>query len=210
MIRNYLKIAIRSLIRNKVFTLINVFGLVLGISFSTMLYTYVSSELSYDSYHQKADRTYRILTLDKSVPDNIRTYGITVPPMGPELVNSFPEVKEMVRLHKFSGQVVVEIGEAKYSERNYFTTSDANFFNVFDYEFKAGDKATALSQPFSVVLPESVAKKYFADEHALGKTINLQDVGLVKVTGVIKDIPVNSHLQFDLLFSNISENEEWN
>ena len=97
MIRNYLKIALRSLIRNKVFTLINVFGLVLGISFSTMLYTYVRNELSYDSFHKKSDRTYRILTVDKSVPDNTRIYGITVPPMGPELVNSFPEVQEMVR-----------------------------------------------------------------------------------------------------------------
>ncbi len=210
MIRSYFKIAIRSLIRNKAFTFINVLGLVLGISFSTMLYTYVSNELSYDSFHQKSDRTYRILTTDKSIPDNTRTYGVTVPPIGPELVNSFPEVKEMVRLHKFSGQVVVEIGQEKYSERNWFTTGDANFFNVFDFEFIAGDKATALSQPFSVVLPQSMAKKYFGDENALGKTMNLQEVGLVKVTGIIKDIPVNSHLQFDLLFSNVSENEEWN
>jgi putative ABC transport system permease protein len=116
----------------------------------------------------------------------------------------------MVRLHKFSGQVVVEIGQEKYSERNWFTTGDANFFNVFDFQFIAGDKATALSQPFSVVLPQSIAKKYFGDENALGKTMNLQEVGLVKVTGVIKDLPVNSHLQFDLLFSNISENKAWN
>lgn len=210
MIRNYLKIALRSLIRNKVFTLINVFGLVLGISFSTMLYTYVSNELSYDSFHQKADQTYRILTVDKSLPDNVRTYGITVPPMGPELVNSFPEVKEMVRLHKFTGQVVIEIGEEKYNERNFFMTSDANFFNVFDFEFIAGDKATALSHPFSVVLPETMVKKYFGDEPGLGKTINLQEVGLLKVTGIIKDIPENSHLQFDLLFSSVYGNEELN
>ncbi len=210
MIRNYLKIAIRSLIRNKAFTFINVFGLVLGISFSTMLYTYVHNELSYDSFHQKSDRTYRILTIDQSVPTNVRTFGITVPPLGPELVSSFPEVTEMVRLHKFAGQVVVEIEAEKYNERNFFMTSDANFFEVFDFELLEGDKATALSQPFSVVLQESIAKKYFANESALGKTINLQEVGLVKVTGIIKDIPVNSHLQFDLLFSNIFENEEWN
>ena len=132
MISNYFKIAIRSLIRNKAFTFINVFGLVLGISFSTMLYTYVANELSYDSFHQKSDRTYRILWLNKSVPDNIRTFGSVVPPIGPELVNSFPEVEEMTCLYQFSGQVVVEIGEAKYSERNWFTTEDGNFFNVFD------------------------------------------------------------------------------
>jgi putative ABC transport system permease protein len=209
MIRSYFKIAIRSLIRNKTFTLINVMGLVLGISFSTMLYTYVQNELSYDSFHQKSERTYRVLWLNKSIPENIRTYGSIVPLIGPELVNSFPEVEAMTRLYQFSGQVVVEIGDAKYSERNWFTTEDANFFNVFDFDFIAGDKSTALNQSFSVVLQESVAKKYFGDESALGKTMNLQDIGLVKVTGIIKDIPRNSHLQFDLLFSKILVNQEW-
>lgn len=209
MIRNYFKIAIRSLTRNKGFTFINVFGLVVGISFSTMLYTYVTNELSYDSFHQKSDRTYRVLTLDKSIPENVRTYGVTVSPFGPELVNSFPEVEEMTRIHQFSGQVIVEIGEAKYNERNWFTTTDNNFFNVFDFDLVEGDKATALSQPFSVVLPQSMAKKYFGEGSALGKTMNLQEIGVVKVTGVMKDFPENSHLKFDLLFSNILTNKDW-
>ncbi|GCC52797.1 hypothetical protein SanaruYs_30360 [Chryseotalea sanaruensis] len=174
-----------------------------------MLYIYVSNELSYDSFHQKSDRTYRVLWQNKSIPDNIRTYGSIVPPMGPELVNSFPEVEEMTRLYQFSGQVVVEIGNDKYSERNWFTSEDANFFNVFDFDFITGDKATALKQSFSVVLTESTAKKYFGDENALGKTFNLQEIGEVKVTGIIKDNPRNSHLQFDLLFSKILVNEEW-
>ncbi len=209
MLRSYFKIAIRSLIRNKAFTFINVLGLVLGISFSTMLYTYVSNELSYDSFHQKSDRTFRVLTIDKSVPDNLRTYGVTVSPFGPELASSFPEVEEMTRLHRFSGQVIIEIDEAKYNERNWFTTTDNNFFNVFNFDFVEGDKSTALSQPFSVVLPESMAKKYFGDESALGKTMNLLEIGVVKVTGVIKDFPENSHLKFDLLFSNILTDEDW-
>ena len=97
-----------SAIRNKAFTLINMLGLVLGISFSTMLYTYVSHELSYDSFHQKSDRTFRIVTIDKTASD-VRTYGRTATPMGPQLVSSFPEVKEMVRLFGFSGQVVVDM-----------------------------------------------------------------------------------------------------
>lgn len=92
MIRNYFKIAFRSLTRNKAFTIINIFGLVLGISFSTMLYTYVHHELSYDKYHKKADCLYRVLTRDRSDPGQVRTYGITVPAFGTELVNSFPEV----------------------------------------------------------------------------------------------------------------------
>lgn len=208
MIRNYLKIAFRSLIRNKAFTLINMLGLVVGISFSTMLYTYVSHELSYDSFHQNADRTFRVITIDKSAPDVVRTYGRTAPPMGPQLVNSFPEVKEMARLFRLSGQVIVEFDGTKYNERNWFTTSDANFFNVFDFEFIAGDKRTALSDPFSVVLTESTSKKYFSDENAIGKIIKT-GAGEVKVTGVIKDIPANSHLQFDLLFSTLRSGSEW-
>lgn len=209
MIRNYLKIAFRSLIRNKAFTLINMLGLVLGISFSTMLYTYVSHELSYDSFHEKADRTYRVITVDTSTPNEVRTYGRTSPPMGPQLVSSFPEVKETARLFRLSGQVIVDIDGIKYNERNWFTTPDANFFNVLDFTFVAGDKKTALSEPFSAVLTESTSKKYFAGDNAIGKIIKTSAGGEVKVTGVIKDIPANSHLQFDILFSTIRSGSEW-
>lgn len=209
MIRNYLKIAFRSLIRNKAFTLINMLGLVLGISFSTMLYIYVRHELSYDSFHQKADRTYRILTVDTSSPNEVRTYGRTSPPMGPQLVSSFPEVKEAARLFRLSGQVIVDIEGTKYNERNWFTTPDANFFNVFDFDFIAGDKKSALSEPFSVVLTESTSKKYFSNDNVIGKMIKTSAGGEVKVTGVIKDIPDNSHLQFDLLFSALRSGKDW-
>ncbi len=208
MIRNYLKIALRFLIRNKAFTLINMLGLVLGISFSTMLYTYVSHELSYDSFHKKAERTFRVITIDKSDSDNVRTYGSTAVPMGPQLVSSFPEVKEITRLYRLSGQVIVDFEGTKYNERNWYTTSDANFFNIFNFEFIAGDRTTALSEPFSVVLTESTSKKYFSDDNALGKIIKT-GAGEVKVTGVIKDIPDNSHLQFDLLFSTIRSGKDW-
>ena len=209
MLRNYFKTAFRSLIRNKAFTLINILGLVIGISFSTMLYTYVRHELSYDSFHKKSDRTFRILTINKSIPDNIRTYGSTMPPLGPELVSAFPEVAEFVRLHRFTGQVIIEVGETKYSERNWFT-ADSNFFDVFNFDFVSGNPATALSQPRSVILPEKIAKKYFGNENALGKTINFLDLGLITVTGIIKDLPTNSHLQFDLLFSDLQPGDFWN
>jgi hypothetical protein len=123
------------------------------------------------------------------------------------LVNSFPEVEEMVRLFRFSGQIIVELDGLKYNERNWFSTSDANFFNVFDFDFIVGDKRTALNEPFSVVLTESISKNYFPDENPLGKIIKT-GAGEVKVTGVIKDIPDNSHLQFDLLFSTIRSGED--
>ncbi len=209
MIRNYFKIALRSLQKNRVFTLINTLGLVLGISFSTMLYTYVRHELSYDSFHEYSDRTYRVLTIDESNPADPRTYGVTVPAIGPRLVDDFPEVETMVRLHRFTGQVIVHIDDENYNERKYFVTDDTNFFDVFNFEFIDGDRLTALNEPNSVVLTETTAKKYFGDPSAVNKTITVAGIGTLKVTGVIKDHPANSHLQFDLLLTNPYPKSGW-
>lgn len=207
MIKNYFKVAFRSLIRNRTFTLVNILGLVIGISFSCMLYIYVSNELSYDTFHSKSDRTYRVITKDHRDPNNERQYGITSPQVGQALVKDFPEVEEMVRLHQFMGQVVFNINGEKFQERNWFT-ADPNFFNVFDFEFVAGDKATALSKPYSLVITESTKLKYFGREDAVGKVLDIEG-SPVTITGVIKDHPDNSHLQFEFLFSNIRNDDDW-
>lgn len=209
MIRNYIRIAFRNLVRNKGLSLINILGLVIGISFSCMLYVYVSHELSYDNFHAKSDRIFRVLTTDQRDPQNVRVYGVAMPPLGPELVSSYPEVEEMVRLHRFVGQVVFEMNGQGFQERNWYTT-DPNFFSVFDFEFASGDKATALKEPYSLVLTESMARKYFGDRDPVGEMIEKTSFGAVKVTGVIKDQPKNSHLQFDMLFSQVSTDDAWN
>jgi putative ABC transport system permease protein len=121
MIRNYLKTAYRSLTRNKTFTLINMLGLSLGIAFSAMLLIYVTDELSYDSFHTASDRIFRVVTIDKSTPENIRKYGVTVPPLGPSLMNDFPEVSNVVRLHRFIGQIVLSVDGENYNERSWFS-----------------------------------------------------------------------------------------
>ncbi len=208
MIKSYLNIAFRSLTRNKSYTVINILGLVIGISFSCMLYVYVSHELSYDSFHKKSDRIYRALVVDTRVPDDRRVYGVVVPPLGKELLDSYPEVEDMVRLHRFTGQVVFEMDGQNFQERNWFT-ADPNFFDVFDFEFISGDRATALKEPYSVVVTQSSGKKYFGNEDPLGKTIEKTSFGPVKVTGVIRDQPDNSHLQFDMLFSRVSPEKPW-
>lgn len=208
MLKNYFKVAFRALNRNRTFTLINILGLVIGISFSCMLYIYVSNELSYDTFHSKSDRIYRIITNDLRDPNNLRQYGVTTPPMGKALVDDFPEVEEMVRLHQYMGQVVFEVNGEKFQERNWFTT-DPNFFDVFDFEFVAGDKLIALSEPFSLVITASTKTKYFGTEDAIGKVLEI-DGESVTVTGVIKDHPDNSHLQFEFLFSNIRSDDGWN
>lgn len=208
MIKNYFKIALRSLTRNKAYAAINILGLVIGISFSCMLYIYVSNELSYDSFHTKSDRIFRAITIDKRVPDNPRSYGVVVPPLGKELVDNYPEVEDMVRLYRFTGQVVFEMNGQNFLERNWYM-ADTNFFTVFDFEFVSGDKATALKEPSSLVITQSVARKYFGDIDPVGHIIEKCNFGAVKVTGVIKDHPDNSHLKFDMLFSNVRPDEGW-
>lgn len=183
-------------------------GLVVGISFSCMLYVYVQHELSYDTFHEKSDRIYRVLTIDKRVPENPRTYGVTVPAISDALVNTYPQVTDRVRLHRLVGQVVFEIDGENFQERNWFTT-DPNFFKVFDFNLISGDKATALSHPFSLVLTQSAAKKYFGEQDPVGKVIDQTSFGPIKVTGVMEDLPDNSHLQFDFLFSRVVADSAW-
>lgn len=208
MIRNYLITAFRSMTRNRSHMFINVLGLVIGISFSCMLYVYVSHELSYDTFHEKSDRIFRILTVDQRNPEQVRRYGVAVPPLGPELKNNYPQVVDMVRLHRFVGQVVFKMNDTNFQERDWYTT-DPNFFDVFDFQFTSGDKSTALEKPFSLVLTESTAKKYFGDRDPVGEIIAETSFGPVTVTGVIEDLPENSHLQFNMLFSQVSTDDDW-
>lgn len=208
MIRNYLKIALRSLKKNSAYTFINVLGLVIGIAFSCMLYVYVSHELSYDEFHKKSDLIFRILTVDERDPEKVRNYGVTTAPLGSALVNNYPQVTEAVSLHRFVGQVLFKIAGENFQERNWYAT-DSNFFEVFDFKFVSGDRTTALKKPFSVVLTETMAKKYFGEKDPVGEMIENTSFGPVTVTGVIEDQPTNSHLQFDMLFSQVRTDDAW-
>jgi putative ABC transport system permease protein len=138
----------------------------------------------------------------------VRRYGETTPPLGPALVNSYPQVTETVRLYRFVGQVLFKISGENFQERNWYAT-DPNLFEVFDFRFVSGDRATALEKPFSVVLTESTAKKYFGERDPFGEVIEDTSFGAVTVTGVIEDQPTNSHLQFDMLFSQVRPDDAW-
>src|SRR5690606_5112899 len=154
------------------------------------------------------DRIFRILTIDQRDPEKVRRYGVTTAPLGPGLVNNDPQVVDMVRLHRFVGQVVFELNGENFQERNWYT-ADENFFDVFDFKFVSGDKATALKKPYSLVLTESMAKKFFGERNPIGEVIEKTSFGPVTVTGVIEDQPENSHLQFDMLFSQVRTDDEW-
>ncbi|MFY0651000.1 MAG: ABC transporter permease [Cyclobacteriaceae bacterium] len=200
MFKNNLKIAWRSMLRNKGYTAINILGLTIGIAFSAILYTYIDQELSFDAFHEKADRTYRVVTTDKRNPENLSFHGQTSPPLGPLLAADFPQVEVSTRLFKPIGQIIFELDGEKIMERDWFVAGP-NFFSTFDFEFSHGDRQKALTEPNSVVLSSSAAIRYFGSgEKALDQILQSGD-GSFRVTGVLEPIPANSHLQFEVLTS---------
>jgi len=208
MIKNYLKIAIRNLWKNKTFSFINIAGLATGLGCFLLIALYVLDELSFDKYNANADRIYRINS-------DIRFGGadlhmpVTSDMMGQILKKDYPQVEQYTRLYTFNGDKLVKKGN-EYINEEHVAHADSTFFDVFTLPAIEGDTRTALNEPNTVVLTETVAKKYFNSVHVLGKNIEVKDEKnpLYKITAVIKDIPENSHFHFDFLFS--MKNVEYN
>ncbi|WP_296619472.1 ABC transporter permease, partial [Marivirga sp.] len=210
MLKNYLKIALRNLLKKKAYSFINISGLGIGMACCFLIYLYVQDELSYDQYHEKKDRIYRVLHgfNESSQPDNVKPDFYEVwgnAPVGQALANDFPEIEKVVQ---FSGRadVLLRNGEKMFQEDGIFFM-DSTAFDVFSWQLIKGDPKTALVAPFSIVLTESTAKKYFGDEDPMGKTLNgdrsggRSDQGIYKVTGIMEDVPENSHFKFNTLLS---------
>lgn len=198
MLKNYFKIAFRSLLRQKVFSFINILGLSVGMTACFLIYTYVRFEKSYDTFHSKGDRIYRIVS-DVITPSETLKSGITIAPLAPNLKRDFPEVEEAVRLT--ADEFLVRKDNTRFQEERSLL-ADSTLFNVFDFPLLKGDKNTALKEPMSVILSQSTAKKYFGKEEALGQELFLTGAAIpAKVTGVMKDIPENSQIKADLFVS---------
>ncbi|HEY0741129.1 MAG TPA: ABC transporter permease [Chryseosolibacter sp.] len=198
MLKNLLKIALRNILKDKTYSAINILGLTIGITCSLFLFLYILHELSYDRYHENADNIYRIISHVKE-PDDAFTWSFVQAPLAEELRDNYPEVKNAVR---FFGMPRTEYrnGDKKFFEEDFFQT-DSTVFDMFSYEFIEGDPATALDAPSSIVITESIAKKYFGGaKEAIGEALQNQDEQ-IKVTGVIKNVPTNSHFRFDGLIS---------
>ncbi|MEL7145575.1 MAG: ABC transporter permease [Bacteroidota bacterium] len=208
MIRNYLKVAYRSLSRNRGYTVINILGLAIGIAFSCMMYVYINNELSADQFHSKSSHTYRLTLTDKRVPDQWRKFGSVPPPLAKAMAEEFPEVLEQVRLYQFSGQVVFAIDGVNYQEREWFS-AQPNFFDVFEFDFVSGDPGTALYEPYSLVLNETTASRLFPNQNPIGKVLKDTNYGTLKITGVVRDLPENSHIQFNMLLSQVLTGDNW-
>jgi len=207
MVKNYLKIAFRNLWRHRVFSFINIMGLTVGMTAFFLIFLYVKFELSYDSFHSKADRIYRVVCDIKTPTETINADGPSWA-VAPHLKSEFPEVESTVRIDKAS--LLVRSGDIKFQEDNTLF-ADSSFFHVFDFKLLRGNPETALKEKFSLVFSETAAKKYFGNENPIGKTVLLTEGKFVAtVTGIMQDMPENSQIKGDMLVSMTTLTEQFN
>lgn len=203
---NYLKITARRLLRQKTLSLINIFGLSVGLATCLLIYLYVDHELSYDTYHPNADRVARLTTTIHSPGADV-DLALTPFPAGTNLLRTFPEVQAVARIDQESN-LVIKAGTEIFSPKN-FCYSEPAIFSIFSFTFLEGTAASALSTPNSVVLSRSTEKKYFGDRPALGKTLECNRKPY-RVTAVFADQPANTDLRIDgILPKDFSTNNGW-
>lgn len=191
------KTTIRNSLKHKGFSIINVLGLAIGFSCCMYIYQYVDNELSYDRFHVFGDRIFRVSkTVETS--DYITQAATTSAPLGPALANTFPEIDKVVRIKPPGVSWMLRFEDKKFYEKGFYL-ADSTVFEVFTFPLVAGDPRTALSNINSVVVSESMARKYFGSASPIGKVIRAEGSMDLLVTGVMRDIPTSSHLQFDFL-----------
>lgn len=210
MIKNYLKIAFRAILRDKLSSFINIFGLALAMCCCLLIYLFIKDELSYDRYHANANRTYRITRNFLSPDGSVNLHlGHLAPPFGPLLKNDFPEFEEVARV--LNTRLLITLQEGA-QEKKAFNEEGAYFaepevFKIFDIPLIEGSPNKALMDPFHLMLSEKTAKKYFGSDNALGKSLKLGNKYDGVVSGVFKDFPKQSHWHPDILvaFSTLND-----
>ncbi|HEY2581261.1 MAG TPA: ABC transporter permease [Mucilaginibacter sp.] len=207
MIKNCIKTAFRNLLKNKGFTAINILGLALGLATCLLIVFYVFDELSYDRYNTKADRLYRV-NFDIKFGGDARSYAVTPASLGAAIKSDFPQIEQVTRF-RMRGGFQVKKGNQNIMEY-MMIYADPSMFNIFTLPMLSGNAATALTEPRSVVVTESTARKYFNQTNVVGRILTFNDSLQYKITGVIKDIPKQSHFNFDffLSMSTLSESRD--
>jgi putative ABC transport system permease protein len=205
MLRNYIIIAFRNLLRNRVNTLINLTGLSLGISCCLLITLFVQDELTYDQYHEQKEVIYRVSNIMR-MGTNQDHYALTSMAVGPGLTEAYPEIDTFVRFRYSSNRVSVKYQEKLFNERLIYMV-DPNVFDVFSYQLLKGNRQTALAKPGVIVLTASLAEKYFGNEEPMGKVIELNNNNY-EVTGVMEDLPSNSDLPINALISMLDMPEQ--
>jgi putative ABC transport system permease protein len=204
MIVNYIIFAIRLFRRDKFHSILNIIGLSTGLACSIIILLYLQNELTYDRYHEKAGRIYRIGTNVITSGQPVKFAGAS-PALGPRLKEEYPEIEASVRIVPLP-EILFNFGEKTFYEEN-IAFADPSFFYVFDHKFIHGDPKRCLKDPGNIVLTESLARKYFGHDDPIGNFIKVENEHLAEVTGVIEDLPRNSHLPLHGLisFSTIAE-----
>ena len=206
MIKNYFKIAWRNLIKYKAISAINLFGLTVGLTSCLLITVFILNELSYDRYHKDADNVYRVTrsfnNQDGVVSLNLSTIG---PAFGYYLPTDFPEIQKMTRLLD-NGITPLRYKEKLFNEKNVFI-ADENLFDIFSVKVLKGNPQRALTEPYSIMLTEEAAKKYFGDEDPMNKMIRYNNQLNLKVTGIYKAFPSNTHLHPGMLISFTTLND---
>ena len=210
MLKNYFKVAMRNLWKNKGYSAINIFGLAIGLATCLLILIYVIDELSYDRFNKKADRIYRV-DGDINFGGTHWVLAVAPDPLGPTLKKDFPQVEQYVRFRNYGGLLVRKDNQNVQEDKVIYV--DSTLFDVFSLPIISGDARTALTEPSAIVITERMAKKYFNTVNAVGKILVVSDTTNYKVTAVIKNIPVQSHFNFDffrpLMTSDESRQGNW-
>ena len=203
MLKNYFKIAFRGLIKQKVYTAINMIGLAVSIAACLLIVLYVKHELSYDDFFANGDRIYK-MALERKYPNHKTFYSVVPHSFAKAIQQDFPEVENVLHLFGPNKGAVIKYKasetEIKSFEEDYFLQADSSFFKFFDLDLIKGNKETSLALPNQVIISETIARKYFGEEDPIGKLLT-GDLGEAKVSGVFKDLPSNSHLRLDFVGS---------
>jgi putative ABC transport system permease protein len=207
MISNYLKLALRNIKRHKIYSIISIMGLAIGMACCILVFLHVHHELSYDRYHQDGDRIFRIAQKIRKEAAELDTARVAAP-LIPVVREGFPEVESAVRFQLATWDSLVEREETKYYE-DWVMIAENDIFNVFTIPFIRGNPEKALDRPRTVVITERVAQRYFGHENPIGHTLKLWG-NRVEVTGVIADYPRNTHLKYDLITSLNGFERIWN
>jgi putative ABC transport system permease protein len=195
MFKNYMKVTLRTIRRQKGFSFINIFGLAVGMACVIIILLWVKYELSFDKHHEKAERIFRVASESHAYPPPVKVV-VTPPPMAQAFVQEFPEIEASARLSRGGGNKLFSFGDKHFLEAYYAV--DPSFFEIFTFDFVEGDADRALSDPYSIVLSEDQARKIFGNQNPMGKIIQFDEKTDLTVVGIIKNIPLNSHLTRDI------------
>jgi len=199
MLKNYLKVALRTIKRHPGYAFINIFGLAVGLTCCALIALYIQDELRFDRFHRQADHIYRVIA-ERGEGDDTHVSANTSYPIVPQMKADFPEIAAATRLRR-TFQPIVQVGDEQFREERFFVV-DSTFFDVFSFPLLIGDPRTVLDAPDAVVITEETARRYFGDEHPIGQTLTYQTGNTpvdFTVTGVLRNLPPNSHVHFDFL-----------